>query len=174
MIGSVIAALIANFPLTCLVLGLLVAVAAILRLPAPRGAAAVVDRLLAWHVFFVVGVSNLVNFVFHVFFGEMTARFIGWADSPFQFEVGTASLGFAVVGFVAAFRSFDLRLAAILGPSFFLLGAAAGHVYQMVTAGNFAPGNAGVIFWMDIATPLIGFTLLALQHRFRATATASS
>ncbi len=166
MIGKAIAALIANFPLTCLVLGFLAAVVAILRLPPPRRAAAIVDRLMAWHVFFAVGMSNLVNFVFHVFFGQMAARFIGWADSPFQFEVGMASLGFAVVGFVAAFRSFDLRLAAILGPAFFLLGAAAGHVYQMITAGNFAPGNAGVIFWMDILVPAIGFTLLVLQRRF--------
>ena len=66
----------------------------------------------------------------------------------------------------AAFRSFDLRLAAILGPSLFLLGAAAGHIYQMVTEHNFAPGNAGIIFYMDIIIPLVGFVLLALQHRY--------
>ena len=37
----------------------------------------------------------------HVFFGEIAARFIGWADSPFQAEVGFASLGFAAIGFLA-------------------------------------------------------------------------
>ena len=77
-----------------------------------------------------------------------------------------ASLGFSAVAFAAAFRSFDLRLAAILGSSVFLLGAAAGHVHQMVTARNFAPGNAGIIFYMDVIVPLIGFVLLALQHRY--------
>ncbi len=51
-----------------------------------------------------------------------------------------------MVGFLAAFRSFDLRLAAIVGPSFFMLVAAVGNVNQMVTQHNFAPGNAGVIF----------------------------
>ena len=30
----------------------------------------------------------------------------------------------------------------------------------MITAHNFAPGNAGIIFWMDIVVPLIGFALL--------------
>jgi hypothetical protein len=99
---------------------------------------------------FVVGLAYFVNFIFHCFFGEMAAAFIGWPDSPFQFEVGIASLGFSLVGFVAAFRSLDLCLAAILGSSVFLLGAALGHVYQMITARNFAPGNAGVIFYMDI------------------------
>ncbi len=34
---------------------------------------------------------------------------------------------------------------------------AAGHIYQMVTAHNFAPGNAGVIFYMDIYIPLFRF-----------------
>ena len=35
----------------------------------------------------------------------------------------------------------------------------------MVAANNFAPGNAGIIFYTDIAIPLIGFVLLGLQHR---------
>jgi hypothetical protein len=69
------------------------------------------------------------------------------------------------VGFIAAFRSFDLRLAAIVGPAFFALGAAAGHVHQMVTAHNFAPGNAGVIFYMDIVIPVFGLSLPWLQRR---------
>ncbi len=165
-ITAAITFVLSNFPLTFLVLGLIVSLIAIVRSPAPVDAATVVEKLISWYVFFAVGVTNLYNFIFHVFFGKMAAAFIGWADSPFQFEVGMASLGFAAVAFVAAFRSFDLRLAAILGSSLFLLGAAAGHVYQMATEHNFAPGNAGIIFYMDIFVPLVGFVLLALQHRY--------
>jgi len=153
-----------NYSLTFLVIGLIFSTIAILRAEAPATLPLVVEKLLAWHVFWVVGVGFFYNFVMHGFFGEMSARFIGWGDSPFQFEVATASLGFAAVGFLAAFRSFDLRLAAILGPAIFTLGAAAGHVYQMVAARNFAPGNAGVIFYMDIIIPIFGFALLWLQH----------
>jgi hypothetical protein len=36
----------------------------------------------------------------------------------------------------------------------------------MVTAHNFAPGNAGTIFYTDIAVPPVGFVLLWLQHRW--------
>ena len=36
---------------------------------------------------------------------------------------------------------------------------------QMITAHNFAPGNAGVIFYTDILIPIIGFALLSLQFR---------
>ena len=59
-----------------------------------------------------------------------------------------------------------MRLAAILGPALFGLGAAAGHGHQMVTAHNFAPGNAGIIFYLDILVPVFGFVLLWLQHRY--------
>jgi hypothetical protein len=96
----------------------------------------------------------------------MAASLIRWDNSPFQTEDGFASLGFAVVGLLAFRGSFDLRLAAVVGPALFLLGAAGGHVYQMVTAHNFAPGNAGVIFWTDILIPVAGFALLRLQRRY--------
>jgi len=97
----------------------------------------------------------LYNFVFHVFFGD-GGGFIGWADSPFQFEVGMASLGFSAMAFTAAFRKLRPAAGGDLGSSFVLLGAAAGHVYQMVTERNFSPGNAGIIFYMDIIVPLVG------------------
>jgi hypothetical protein len=80
--------------------------------------------------------------------------------------VGFASLGFAVVGLLAFRGSFDLRLAAVVGPAMFLRGAAAGHVHQMIAADKFAPGNAGVIFYTDILIPLLGFGLLGLQRRY--------
>ena len=158
-----------NFTLTLLVIGVVAALASLVRAPkltAPR----VVEALLFYFLMFSIGVSYLYNFVLHTFLGAMTARFIGWPDSPFQAEVGFASLGFAslgfaslgfaslgfaslgfaslgfaVVGVLACWRSFDMRLAAIVGPALFLWGAAAGHIYQIVHAGNLAPGNAGVI-----------------------------
>lgn len=158
--------ILSNFTLTFFVMGLVFSVAAIACAREPKGAALIVDKLFAWYVFFSIGVSYFYNFVVHVFFGKTAAAFIGWADSPFQLEVGVASLGFAVVGFFAAFGSFDLRLAAVIGFSIFTLGAAAGHVYQMIAAHNFAPGNAGVIFYTDFLVPSFGLLLLWLQHRF--------
>src|SRR5271170_2274224 len=154
-----------NFTLTFFVIGLIASVVAIMRSAKALTAPVVVEALFSYFLLFSIGFSFLYNFVLHVFFGEMTARLIGWQDSPFQAEVGFASLGFAVVGFLAFRRSFDMRLAAVIGPALFLLGAAGGHVYQMITAHNFAPGNAGVIFYTDILIPIIGFVLLWLQLR---------
>jgi len=157
--------LLSNFTLTFFVLGLIASVIAYFRKSAPRTRADLIEVLFSWFLFFSIGVSHFYNFVMHVFFGEMAARFIGWANSPFQAEVGFASLGFSIVGFLAFRGDPGLRKAAVIGPSIFLLGAAGGHIYQMITARNFAPGNAGVMFWSDIALPVIAFTLLWLQMR---------
>jgi hypothetical protein len=165
LIRATIEFVLSNYFLTLFLVGLVFSLVGIGRASQPIGPAIVAEKLLAWHVFFVIGVAYFVNFIFHCFFGKMAAAFIGWADSPFQFEVATASLGFSLVGFIAAFRSFDLRLAAILGSSIFLLGAAVGHIYQMITAHNFAPGNAGLIFYMDIFLPFFGFALLWFAKR---------
>jgi hypothetical protein len=165
MIESLIRFVLSNFTLTFLVIGLVASAIAYLAKPAPRTATELVEALFSYFLLFSVGISFLYNFVMHVFFGEMAARFIGWADSPFQTEVGFASLGFAAVGFLAFRGDLGMRTAAVIGPSLFLLGAAGGHIYQMITAHNFAPGNAGIIFWTDILVPAIGFALLYLHTR---------
>lgn len=158
--------IVSNYYLVFLVVSLIVGGVAIARLPKPHAAGAVPERFLAWYCFFVIGANMFVNFVFHSFFGELSAEFIGWADSPFQFEVAVASLGFAVVGFMAFWwKVFALRVAAVVGPAMFSLGAAAGHIVQMVTEHNFAPGNAGVVFWTDIIIPVWGAALLWWFHR---------
>jgi hypothetical protein len=161
-----IAFVLGNFTLTFLVIGLVASGLALAAAPKPVTGPVVVEALFKWFLFFSVGASFLYNAVMHTVFAEMSASFIGWANSPFQYEVGFASLGFAAVGFLAAFRSFDMRLAAVLGPALFLWGAAGGHIYQMVANDNFAPGNAGIIFWTDIFVPVIGFVLLWLQRKY--------
>ena len=129
-----IAFVMGNFTLTFFVLGLIASAIALAFHRGPRTSKVVVETLFKWFLFFSIGISYLYNAVFHTVFGEMTAKLIGWADSPFQLEVGFASLGFGAVGLLAPWRSFDMRLAAVLGPALFLWGAAGGHIYQMVAA----------------------------------------
>ncbi len=154
-----------NFTLTFLVIGLVVTAIVLLRAEKPLTTPVVTEAFFKWFLFFSTGLSYLYNAVMHTIFAETAASFIGWANSPFQYEVGFASLGFAVVGLLAVWRSFDMRLAAVLGPALFLWGAAGGHIYQMVTEHNFAPGNAGIIFWTDVFLPVIGIVFLILQRR---------
>jgi hypothetical protein len=167
-VTEIIAFVLGNFTLTFLVIGLVFSAATLACTTGPLTTPGVIEALFKWFLFFSIGVSNLYNAVMHTVFAATAAAYIGWANSPFQYEVGFASLGFAAVGFLATWRSLDMRFAAILGPAFFVWGAAGGHVYQMVTAHNFAPGNAGVIFWTDVLLPAIGFALLWLQYHYQA------
>ena len=164
MLRSLITLLISNYFLTLYLVGFIVAGIALALKPKPLAKGAVVEALFSNYLLFPIGLSYLLNFVFHVFFGEMAAKFIGWEDSPFQFEVGTASLGFALVGLLAWKGGYGLRTGAVVGPAMFMLGAAGGHIYQMIAAHNFAPGNVGPALWMDIVTPLTGFLLLWLAR----------
>jgi hypothetical protein len=85
---------------------------------------------------------------------RQVAQGIGWATSPFQWEVGLAGVGFGVLGLMAPAFDRGFKLATIIVFSIFMLGAAAGHVRSMVAERNFAPGNAGYIFWYDIVAPI--------------------
>lgn len=164
--NTLIPFLLENFTLSFLILGLIASALSLLRQPRPTTASTVIETLFSYFLLFSIGCSFFYNFVMHSFFGETAARFIGWQQSPFQFEVGTASLGYAVVGFLAFRGSFGLRVAAVVGPAMFLLGAAGGHVYQMMITQNYAAGNAGVIFYTDIFIPVTGFVFLWLQYQF--------
>ena len=158
--AALIGFVLGEFEFEFFLLGLFCAAVSIVRSRRLAG-----ERLLAYYVLFSVGCLHLVNFVYHVFFGAMSARFIGWADSPFQTELGFASLGFALVGFIAWRGSYGMRVAAVLGPTPFLLGAAGGHVYQIATTGNHAAGNSGLLLWMDLIIPLAGLLFLAIGRR---------
>lgn len=83
-----------------------------------------------------------------------TAASIGWATSPFQWEVGLANLAYGVLGVTASSFDRDYTLAAIISFSIYLLGAAAGHVPSMIRDHNFAPGKTGYVFWFDILAPV--------------------
>lgn len=58
----------------------------------------------------------------------MAAKFIGWANSPFQFEVAVANLGMGLVGIFGLHASKPYRVVGTIYTTCFLWGAAYGHV----------------------------------------------
>jgi len=165
MIARFITLILSNPSVSLLILGGLAALASISAKEAPRSRAIIVEAFTAYFFLFSIGIGYLNNFVMHVFFADFTAAFIGWANSPFQWEVGFASLGMGVAGLIAFRRNLAFRIATFLPPAFFLWGAAGGHIYQILTTHNQAAGNAGTILWTDLLLPVIGFALLVAQWR---------
>lgn len=123
------------------------------------------ERFLSWILLLPIGVSGLWAGFFHVFFPFVAAKLIGWEVSPFQFEVGMADFAIGTTACIAFWRDLNFKAAAVTAASIFLLGDAIGHVRQMQIAGNFAPGNAGVPFYLDIICPVLAISLLLIAKR---------
>lgn len=153
MIAKAIAFFIRNLPAVLFALALILS-----ALGRPRGSAA--NRLLAWVLLLPIGVTGLWAGIMHVFFPGIAAAYIGWQVSPFQFEVGMADFAIGVTSCLAFWGGWGFRAASVCSASIFLLGDAIGHVHQMIAAGNFAAGNAGLPFYMDVICPLLAIALL--------------
>jgi hypothetical protein len=163
----------ANYFLTFLIIGLLAGLISLINKPKPLTINLVAEALFSYYLLFTIGINNLVNFVSHVFFGDVAAKFIGWENSPFQAEVGFASLGVGIAGIIAFKASLPFRFATLIPPSAFSLGAAGGHIYQMIVAHNFSPGNVGVVLPIDIVIPVVGFLFLWLSYKHPKPGTAN-
>lgn len=158
MIASAIRFLVQNLPAVLFVFALVIA--AVMRRDGPAA-----ERFLSWILLLPIGITGLWAGAFHVFLPQTAASLIGWQVSPFQFEVGMADFAIGITACIAFWRDLSFKAGAVCAASVFLLGDAIGHVRQMVTAGNFAPGNAGVPFYMDIICPLLAIALLLVASR---------
>ncbi|HUB95050.1 MAG TPA: DUF6790 family protein [Stellaceae bacterium] len=160
MIAYAIGFALRNLPALLFVAALVIAAAA-------RGRGSAAERFLAWILLLPIGITGLWAGSFHVFFPATAAALIGWDVSPFQFEVGMSDLAIGLTACLSFWRDLGFKAAAVSAASVFLLGDAVGHVRQMLIAGNFAPGNAGVPFYMDVICPLLAIALLLIANRRR-------
>ncbi len=158
MIAAAIAFLLTNLPAVLLVLALILGAVT-------RGGSSTAERFLSWILLLPIGLTGVWAGIFHIFFAQRAASYIGWETSPFQFEVGMADLAIGFTACVAFHASRGFKAAAITAASVFLLGDAAGHIREMVIAGNFQPGNAGVPFYTDVLCPVLAIALLIVAPR---------
>jgi len=131
--------------------------------------------LLLWLLVINVGLSGMWAFIGHTLFAEQVAESIGWpADNPFQTEVAVANLAIGALGILCYWIRGNFWTATVIATSIWLLGAATIHVREIVVAGNYNPGNAGLIFILDILNPLLLIVLLIYTglHKNRPTGQA--
>lgn len=113
-------------------------------------------------ILWMIGIQGWMTGSGHLFCGAPIAASIGWpAGTPWQWEVGLASLATGVLGVLAASFDRDFALATIIAFSVFYLGAAVGHVRERVHAGNRSPGNWGPMVAFDVAAPTLLIGLFA-------------
>lgn len=155
------------------VLGLVVAGLHVYRDKQPRTGGRVAEIFLLWLLVIDAGLGGIWAFMGHAFAATEVAESIGWpTGNPFQTEVAVANLAVGTLGILCYWIRGDFWTATVIATSIWLLGAATIHVVEIVNAGNYNPGNAGLIFYLDIATPLALIALLlyyksARQARIR-------
>lgn len=160
-IASLIEFIIKNFPSILFVSALAIAS---MRATPPNAA----ERYLSWLLLLSVGVDMLWAGTFHILFPQTAASFIGWQDSPFQFEIGVADAAIGVVAVASFWRSLEFKSAVVAYVVLFYVGVAIGHVHQAHIAGNFSAGNFGALLLLTVAKVFLLPGLLWASWRSRA------
>ena len=140
-------------------------VAAIMLALRPHGNHALSRRLLDWMLLLAIGVSYVWSGFFHVFFPALAASSIGWATSPFQYEIGVADIAIGVAAIVSFWRGLEFKTSVVVYLTLFCLGVAIGHVFQAVEHGDYAPNNFGLLLIETIATMILLPLLLWMAWR---------
>ncbi len=124
----------------------------------------VVGTYLVYLFFIYVGVMGLFTAYYHVFQPVEASARIGWATSPYEYEVGMADLTIGVLGVLCLFFRGGFWLATAIANAVWLLGDAIGHVRDMRLRSNHAEYNAGIFLIFEFVVPIL-ILALVLYHR---------
>src|SRR5271170_8087674 len=128
------------------------------------GGAAIAGTYLIYLLFIYVGLMGLLTAYAHVFRSAQTSASIGWAPSPFEYEVGMADLTVGVLGVLCLWLRGNFWLATAVANAVWLLGDAVGHLRQIMFHNNHAANNSGIFLVAELITPVV-ILFLALYHR---------
>jgi hypothetical protein len=128
---------------------------------------AIAETYLLYLLVIYVGVMGVVTFIFHVFFAATASASIGWAPSPFEYEVGIADLTVGVLGILCVWFRENFWLATATANAVWLLGDAVGHVRQMIEQNNHAQNNSGMFLVLEFLMPPLILVLTLYSRRSR-------
>jgi uncharacterized protein DUF6790 len=101
----------------------------------------------------------------HIIFADEVALSIGWPlESGFQMELGFASIGIGIVGFMGFWKR-AYWFPFIIMKALFGWGAGFTHILHAVRHDNFSPGNVGIVLYWDFLFPLLLIVLFLLYHQ---------
>ena len=132
---------------TLIVVGLALAALALLTSSRAPHDLRVAQVLLRWFLLCTVGLGFLWVSAQHLLSSA--------AADPAGFQLGLAAAGFALVGLVSAWGGVGMRLAALIGPTVWIVGGLLGQPVGLVS--GFGPS--------DLLLPVVGFALLGWQYR---------
>jgi len=131
----------------------------------PRTKKRVVEVFLLYFLGNQWGFVAVLSSLNHIVAPDNLAIAIGWqTGSPFQIELGFASLGLALLGVLSIWLRGLFWIAPVVGKSVFLWGAAYVHILDLIENSPLNPGRLPVLF-TDIVVPVIVISLLFAHIR---------
>ena len=127
------------------------------------------ESILEIITIYVIGLSGwfgIMSGLFgHIIYADDVAISIGWpVNSGFQMELGFASIGIGLVGFLGFWnRSYWLPF--IIMKFIFGWGAGYTHILHMIQHNNFSPSNTGIVVYWDFIFPVVMVVLYLLYYR---------
>jgi hypothetical protein len=105
-------------------------------------------ELIAIYTIGLSGWFTIMSGLFgHLIYADAVAAGIGWPlESGFQMELGFASIGIGIVGFVS-FWNGSFWLPFIVTKAVFGWGAGATHILHAIQHDNLSPGNVGIVLY---------------------------
>jgi hypothetical protein len=165
LIAATISAILSNLFIAFFIIAIVTTVVKVRRVRLSRRPINVSYVLWGELLFYSVGLGMLWAGLFHAYGQQTVAPMIGWQPSPFEYELGWAEIGLAVVALLSLWRGTEFRLAATIIFVIFSFAAAAQHIAQIRFQHNYAPFNAGLVLWFgDIVLPLL-LLILAFNCR---------
>ena len=118
---------------------------------------------------YVIGLSGwfgMMGGLFgHIIYADEVATSIGWPlNSGFQMELGFASIGIGLVGFLS-FWNRAYWLPSIIMRTVFGWGAGFTNILHMIQYNNFSSSNTGIVLYWDFIWPAISMVLYILYKR---------
>jgi hypothetical protein len=129
------------------------------------GAATIIGTYLIYLLFIYVGLMGLFTAYYHVFRPIEASASIGWATSPYEYEVGMADLTVGVLGVLCLLFRAEFWLATAIADAVWLLGDAVGHIREMVVHNNHAENNAGIFLVFELTVPMVILGLVFYHRR---------
>jgi hypothetical protein len=129
------------------------------------GAVMIVGTYLIYLLFIYGGLMGLFTAYYHVFRPIEASASIGWATSPYEYEVGMADLTVGVLGVLCLVFRGEFWLATAIADAVWLLGDGVGHIREMMVHNNYAEYNAGIFLVFELVMPILILGLVFYHRR---------
>lgn len=144
-----------NFGLTMFVLAVFFI---ILHKLIVRGKVSGDEIVYRWMALLPLGVTSVYVGVIHLLYPDLSNAVLGWAQSPYQVEVGVADLAIGITAILSFNASLGFRLATVIVSTIFLLGCAVQHISLLLMQESIQLDHIASWLWLnDMVLPLVLF-----------------